>query len=155
MRGSVFFLIIALIFVILTASAIVFNLNKFNFNQENKSSSIPTGNIINELPSADNSSNTSNSNTANTTFKPSNPKTYNVEITNFAFSPSELKIKKGDSVIWVNRDYTEHTITSDSGELDSGYLKEGKIYDHVFNTPGTFEYYCSLHPSMTGKIIVE
>jgi plastocyanin len=155
MRGSIFFIILALIFIIFTTSVLIFNINSppsldnRPYNSDKPAIIIPTGNIVQEDSPSIEITNTTN------TFKPANPKTYNVEITNFAFSPAELTIKRGDSVIWVNRDYTEHKITSDSGELDSGYLKEGKIYDHVFDTVGTFHYYSSFYPSMTGKIIVE
>lgn len=84
------------------------------------------------------------------------PKTYNIEISNFAFSLSTLTIKRGDIVVWTNQDSTSHTITSDSGsELGSSPLSNGQAYSHTFNTIGTFDYHCSIHPSMKAKIIVE
>jgi len=149
MRGSVFFIVIALIFILLTTVVLFVNfIPDDKSSVPNKSSiSTPTGNIIQEYPSY----NTTNA----TTIISTNPKTYNVEINSTGFSPSELTIRKGDSVIWVNRDYMDHMITSDSGELDSGYLKQGRIYDHTFDTSGTFEYFCELHPYAVGKIVVE
>jgi plastocyanin len=85
----------------------------------------------------------------------STPQTYNVAISGFAFSPSTLPIKAGDSVIWTNMDSVSHTIVSDSGnELGSSALSSGATYSHTFNTAGTFAYHCSVHPSMKGQIAV-
>ena len=82
--------------------------------------------------------------------------TYNVEIKNFAFSPSSLTIKKGDAVIWTNQDSVSHTIKSDSGsEISSQSLSNGGTYSHVFENAGTYNYHCTIHPSMKAKIIVE
>src|SRR3989338_2918231 len=86
----------------------------------------------------------------------SQPQTYTAEISNFAFSPSEIRIKAGDTVVWTNKDSARHTITSDSGsELSSALLSDGESYSHTFSTLGTFNYHCSLHPYMKAKIIVE
>ncbi len=80
----------------------------------------------------------------------------NIEIKNFAFSPSTLTIKVGETVTWANIDSTSHTVTSDSGsELGSDTLSPSQSYSHTFNTVGTFDYHCSIHTSMKGKIIVE
>ncbi len=82
--------------------------------------------------------------------------TYNIEISNFVFSPSSLTIKKGDTVIWTNKDLMSHTITSDSGsELESARFGRAETYSHTFNTAGTFSYHCSVHSTMKGTIIVE
>ena len=90
------------------------------------------------------------------TTEPGTPKTYNLEIKNFAFSPSSLTIKKGDKIIWTNQDSVSHTVTSDSGnELDSKLLPKGETYSHAFNTAGTYDYHCTPHPYMKAKIIVE
>jgi len=152
MRGSVFFIVIALIFIVSTTAVFFVNLNQSDLDPApNKSSIISsTENTVKEYPL--NNLTPTNSTTIS---RPTNPKTYNVEINSTGFSPFELTIRKGDSVIWVNRDSMDHMITSDSGELDSGYLKQNKIYDHTFDTSGTFEYFCELHPYATGKIIVE
>ncbi len=80
----------------------------------------------------------------------------NIKIKNFAFSPKELRIKAGDEVLWTNQDSASHTVTSESGsELDSGTLSLNEEYSHNFSTAGSYDYYCALHPSMKGKIIVE
>ncbi len=82
--------------------------------------------------------------------------THNIEISNFAFSPKEIKIKKGDTIIWTNKDSAKHTITSDSGnELDSDLLADGESYSHTFTETGAFDYHCTPHPYMKAKVVVE
>jgi len=82
--------------------------------------------------------------------------TYNIEISNFAFNPSEIKIKRGETVVWINRDSASHTVTSDSGnEINSPQLSNEQVYSHSFSNTGTFNYYCSVHPSMKATVIVE
>lgn len=82
--------------------------------------------------------------------------THNIELRSFTFSPSTLTIQPGDTVIWTNYDSSEHTITSDTGnELASELFSKGETYSHTFNTIGTFDYHCGIHPSMKGTIIVE
>jgi len=76
-------------------------------------------------------------------------------IDEFAFSPSSLTIKAGTTVVWQNKDSAPHTVTSDSkNELNSGTLSQNQKYSHIFSAPGTYEYHCSFHTSMDGKIIV-
>jgi|SRR3989344_6951606 len=80
---------------------------------------------------------------------------YMINIANFAFSPSTLTIKSGDSVTWTNKDSSAHTVTSDSGnELDSERISNGQIYTHVFAQPGTYSYHCTPHPGMKATIVV-
>ena len=84
------------------------------------------------------------------------PQTYNIEIKGYAFNPSTLTIKAGDSVTWTNKDSTQHTVTSDSGtELNSQYLSNSQSYSHTFTQSGNFPYHCKPHPGMEGEIIVE
>ena len=79
-----------------------------------------------------------------------------IELKSFAFNPSELKIKTGETVTWTNKDSAPHTVTSDSGtEISSPTLSNSQTYSHTFNAQGTFQYHCSLHPGMKAKIIVE
>jgi len=77
------------------------------------------------------------------------------------FEPATLSIPLGASVKWTNEDPTLHTVTSggadaaESGKIfDSGYIAGGKTFEWTFGKAGTFEYYCTLHPFMTGKLIV-
>jgi plastocyanin len=76
-----------------------------------------------------------------------------VDIQNFAFSPGTLTIKKDATVTWTNNDSAPHQIKSNT--FNSSQLANGQSYSFTFNTVGTFDYSCSIHPSMTGKIIVE
>jgi carbon storage regulator CsrA len=80
-----------------------------------------------------------------------------VEIDNFAFSPRQLTVTVGTKVSWVNRDDVPHTATSTSKPraFHSGTLDTDDTFSHVFQTPGTYEYFCAVHPNMTGKIIVK
>ena len=79
-----------------------------------------------------------------------------IMISDFKFVPSELRIKKGTIVTWVNRDNSTHTLASDSGaEIDSQPLSQSQRYEHTFDNAGTYDYHCKNHPSMIGKIIVE
>ena len=77
-----------------------------------------------------------------------------VEITNFAFDPPSLTVKAGTTVTWTNQDSAPHTITSDAGDWDSGQLSKGQSFSHTFDQAGTLAYHCSVHPSMTGTIVV-
>jgi len=77
------------------------------------------------------------------------------------FVPETLTVSKGTTVTWTNEDTTLHTVTSGSPEagnsgteFDSSYLAAGKTFQHPFNTAGTFDYYCTLHPFMKGKVVV-
>jgi plastocyanin len=86
-----------------------------------------------------------------------NAATVNVDIQNFAFIPVTVTINVGDSVVWTQRDTTTHTVNSDNGAFPpSGNLTLAKpTYMHTFNAAGTFNYHCSPHPFMTGKVIVQ
>ncbi len=78
-----------------------------------------------------------------------------VEIKNFAFNPVTIIISKGQTVTWTNMDSAPHTVTSTSGIFDSGSIGNGQTFSYTFNTAGTFEYSCIVHPSMQhGKVIV-
>jgi plastocyanin len=77
-----------------------------------------------------------------------------VEISGFAYSPAELTITVGDTVTWTNLDAVEHTATATDGSWDTGLLGEGESGSITFTAPGTFDYLCTPHPSMTGRIVV-
>ena len=77
------------------------------------------------------------------------------------FVPETLTVSTGTTVTWTNGDSTLHTVTSGSAEsgnsgteFDSSYLAAGKTFQHQFGTAGTFDYYCTLHPWMKGKVVV-
>lgn len=81
--------------------------------------------------------------------------TVDVNIVGFAFVPDTVFITAGDLVKWTNSDAAPHTSTSDAPMWDSGNLNQGQSYSFQFNTPGTFPYHCSIHPSMLAVVIVE
>ena len=81
-----------------------------------------------------------------------------ITMKNFAFTPSTVTVKTGSVVTWINQDPTPHTIVSDTGSLvpfSSDPLTTGATYNVTFTTPGSYTYHCSIHPSMTGTIIVQ
>lgn len=79
----------------------------------------------------------------------------NVAISNFQFNPSSLTINIGDSVTWLNQDTTTHTTTSTSPSgLWNASLAPGASFTQAFSKEGTYTYHCSIHPSMTGSIVV-
>ena len=82
------------------------------------------------------------------------PMTIQVTITNAGFSPANITIAAGSTVIWTNSGGISHTVT-DSGKFDSGNLPPGATYSHTFTTPGTYHYVCIYHPYMVGTITVE
>jgi glucose/arabinose dehydrogenase/plastocyanin len=80
--------------------------------------------------------------------------TTNVDIINFSFSPQNVGITKGDTVMWTQKDATFHTSTSDNPLWDSGLLNMNDTFSFTFNTTGTFPYDCTVHPFMTGSVVV-
>ena len=78
-----------------------------------------------------------------------------VSIANFAFSPASITVKVGDSVTWTNNDSTTHTVTADDNSFSSGDLAPGATFSFTFSKAGTFAYHCSIHPSMTGTVVVQ
>jgi len=79
---------------------------------------------------------------------------------NWCYSPEILKINVGDTVIWYNDDTAAHTVTSGApwggpeGEFDSSLFMSGTTYSHTFDAPGSYPYFCMVHPWMFGEIIV-
>jgi len=78
-----------------------------------------------------------------------------VVMENLAFVPATLSIPAGTVVTWRNNDSSAHTVTALENSFESGTLSNGGTFSFTFTQKGTYEYYCRLHPSMTGKIIVE
>ena len=77
-----------------------------------------------------------------------------VKIGNFTFGPQELKVKAGTTVTWTNEDDIPHTVVSPNNFRSKPLDSEDK-YSFTFTTPGPSKYFCSLHPHMTGTIVVE
>ncbi len=78
-----------------------------------------------------------------------------VKIDNFSFIPETLTVKAGTTVTWVNKDDVPHTVVSITKKFSSQVLDTDDKYGHAFNDPGTYEYYCSVHPHMKAKVIVQ
>ncbi|VVD68699.1 putative Amicyanin precursor [Pandoraea aquatica] len=80
-----------------------------------------------------------------------------VHIDNFTFSPATLTVKAGTRVTWTNRDDEPHTVTSSSNPrtFASGALDTDGTFAFTFDKPGTYPYYCAIHPHMTGVIVVK
>lgn len=77
-----------------------------------------------------------------------------IKIDNFAFMPAAVTVKAGTRVIWVNHDDIPHTIDSTEGKFRSGALDTDDHFQFRFTEPGEYQFFCRLHPKMTGKIIV-
>lgn len=83
-------------------------------------------------------------------------KNYQVAIHNFAFEPNSITVQAGTTVVWTNKDEEPHTVTSaGTGFTSSKALDTDDTYTATFSTPGTYTYYCSIHPHMVGTIIVQ
>lgn len=77
-----------------------------------------------------------------------------VKIGNFTFGPQEMKVKAGTTVTWTNEDDIPHTVVSPNN-FRSKAIDSDEKFSFTFTTPGTYKYFCSLHPHMTGTIVVE
>jgi plastocyanin len=79
-----------------------------------------------------------------------------VSIDNFTFTPQKLTVKAGTTVTWINKDDIPHGIaSSDNAFAKSKALDTDNSYSFTFTTPGTYAYFCYVHPHMTGTIVVE
>jgi plastocyanin len=80
-------------------------------------------------------------------------KSETVTIRNFKYMPGTINIDKGDRVVWVNRDDVKHTATR-GGSFTTGKIKPGTAVAVKFGAKGVYRYHCTIHPDMTGKVIV-
>ena len=78
-----------------------------------------------------------------------------VKIDNFSFGPAELTIPEGTTVTWVNRDDVPHTVVSTDKAFKSKVLDTDDKFSFKFDKAGTYPYFCSIHPKMTGKVVVQ
>jgi plastocyanin len=81
--------------------------------------------------------------------------TNTIVLKNFHFSPMSLTIPAGTAVTWRNLDGEPHTVVSIEGLFRSGGLDQNDVYTFMFDSPGTYKFVCSIHPQMTGTIIVK
>jgi plastocyanin len=75
-------------------------------------------------------------------------------ITGFAFQPASMEVTAGTTVTWTNDDPAPHTVTAADGSFDSGAIAPGATFSRTFDSSGSFEYACAIHPTMTGTVIV-
>ncbi len=78
-----------------------------------------------------------------------------VAIKSFAFVPQVITVTPGTTVTWTNTDEDPHTITANDKTFHSAALDTDDTYSFTFTKPGDYAYFCSLHPHMTGKIVVK
>ena len=82
--------------------------------------------------------------------------TTEVLIDNFSFSPKTFTVPVGATVTWTNHDDVPHVVASINNQFEKSLaLKAGQSFSRTFTTAGTYSYFCSIHPRMTGKIIVK
>lgn len=81
--------------------------------------------------------------------------TRTIMIQNFSFNQASVTVKKGDVVVWTNKDAMSHTVTGNNGGPSSPTIPTNGTYSYTFNDAGTFMYHCAIHPAMTGNVIVE
>jgi len=78
-----------------------------------------------------------------------------VTIDNFNFTPGTITVSVGTTVVWTNKDDVPHNVTNPDKEFKSPTLDTGEKWEYTFKKAGTFEYYCTIHPKMTGRVVVQ
>jgi plastocyanin len=86
---------------------------------------------------------------------PDAPPRVDIRIDNFSFVPPTVTIAAGTQVRWVNHDDIPHTVVSEDKRFKSKVMDTDEEFTYNFSQPGTYSYFCSIHPKMTGKVIVE
>jgi len=83
------------------------------------------------------------------------PPATEVRIDNFSFGPAELTVRVGTTVKWTNRDDIPHTVVSTDKVFKSKVLDTDETFSFTFSVAGTYPYFCSIHPKMTGQVVVQ
>ena len=83
------------------------------------------------------------------------PQTYHVTIEAMRFTPQVLTVRRGDRVVWINKDPFPHTTTADRKRFDSRSIEPNASWTYVARKPGDYDYGCSLHPTMKGTLAVQ
>ena len=78
-----------------------------------------------------------------------------IDISNFAFSPTEVRIKAGTTVVWTNKDTAPHQVHADDDVYQLEIINEGGRSEQLYTAPGTYTYHCHVHPNMKATVIVE
>ena len=87
-------------------------------------------------------------------FAGTTPATLPIDISKFAFEPMEVTVAPGTKIIWTNKDETPHTVTSQDRTFTSKAMDTDDTYEYTFNREGNFDYYCTVHPFMSGIVHV-
>lgn len=77
-----------------------------------------------------------------------------VVLDNFSFTPSVATVAPGTTITWTNHDDVPHNVVSTEKKFASPVLDTDQQFSHRFDEKGTYEYYCSIHPKMTGRVVV-
>ena len=83
------------------------------------------------------------------------PVVHTVVIEGTSFHPPSLTVRRGDIIVWKNKDFFPHTVTARNLQFDSHILAEGRSWKYTAQERGEFPYFCALHPTMTGMLIVK
>jgi plastocyanin len=78
-----------------------------------------------------------------------------ISIENFNIVPATLTVPAGTTVVWTNHDDVEHTVTASDNSFSSAAIPTDGQFSNTFTTPGTYSYFCAIHPFMTAKVIVQ
>jgi len=73
---------------------------------------------------------------------------------NYMYQPANIQVRTSTTVTWTNQDNVAHSVTFKNGMKGSGLLSQGQSFSSTFNTPGTYQYYCTVHPSMVATVTV-
>ena len=144
--------IVAVVVVVIIAIAAWYIFGNKNSNNSSLYGNNNNSSASNQTPSGSNNTPANGANSSQT------QSTNKVTIANMAFSPSQITVNKGDTVTWTNNDSTTHTVTDDLSNVggpSSGDIAPGSTYSFTFTKSGSFQYHCSIHPSMRGTIVVK
>ena len=83
------------------------------------------------------------------------PSAVAVKIDNFSFGPQSITVSPGTKVTWTNRDDIPHTVVSTEGVFKSKVMDTDESFSFMFDKPGSYPYFCSVHPKMTGTVVVK
>jgi plastocyanin len=83
------------------------------------------------------------------------PEPKDVKIDNFSFTAQTITVPAGTEVRWTNHDDIPHTVVSDDKSFKSKVLDTDQTFSYAFDKPGTYKYFCSIHPKMTGTVVVQ
>lgn len=87
--------------------------------------------------------------------RPVDASSVEVKIDNFSFTPASLAVRVGTQITWINRDDIPHTVVEEDKIFKSRVLDTDEKFTFTPTKPGTYKYYCSIHPKMTAKLVVE